>query len=143
MDGGRRAGVRRHCVSALFGRAVHGVFLNGEAISVSRTSCLRENLISVGTNPGHRENADKAFAIARRVYKQCCDIRRLCYVASGRLDGFVEHGLKAWDYAAGALVLREAGGRMTDFSGKAPACGRWSSIVATNGKIHGNLMTLI
>lgn len=127
-----------------------GAFLNGEPISVSQTCNFRESLISVGTNPGCREDADAMFARQRRIYDRCCDIRRigaaaleLCYVAAGRLDGYVEHGLKPWDYAAADLIIREAGGVVTDFSGNAPRCGSPSNIVAANPAIHRELLGLI
>ncbi len=63
----------------------------------------------------------------------------LCWVAAGRFDGFYEHKLQAWDSAAGFLIVEEAGGRVSDFSGK-----RYSpyqpQIVATNAKIHDDLL---
>jgi myo-inositol-1(or 4)-monophosphatase len=59
----------------------------------------------------------------------------LCYVACGRFDGFWEQKLQPWDVAAGALIVQEAGGRVTDIAGLpfAPRCG---SIIASNGAIH-------
>lgn len=71
----------------------------------------------MGTAPGHRECADETFKKMRKVYDKCQDIRRigtaaleLAYVACGRLDAFFEERLKIWDYAAGLLLVREAGG---------------------------------
>ena len=66
----------------------------------------------------------------------------LCYVACGRLDGYWEHKLKPWDVAAGGLIVREAGGRVTDRSG----AGDWRSgreIVATNGCLHDDLLRVL
>lgn len=127
-----------------------GAFLNGAPISASGAARLADSLISVGTNPGSRESADAAFARARRVYDRCHDIRRIgsaaieiCYVAAGRLDGYFEHDLKPWDYAAAELILREAGGTLTDFSGNPPRCGSRADIVATNGKIHEELLSVL
>jgi myo-inositol-1(or 4)-monophosphatase len=66
----------------------------------------------------------------------------LCWVAAGRFDGFYEHKLQAWDSAAGALIVEEAGGTVSDFTGK-----RYSPyqphIIATNGKIHTGLLKII
>lgn len=127
-----------------------GAFLNGAPLQVSRAACLRDSLVSVGTNPGRRENADAAFARMRRIYDRCHDIRRvgaasleLCWVAAGRLDGYLEHGLKPWDYAAGGLILREAGGTITDFSGCPLPCGQAGDVVGTNSRIHKELITLL
>ena len=127
-----------------------GAFLNGAPLQVSRAACLRDSLVSVGTNPGRRENADAAFARMRRIYDRCHDIRRvgaasleLCWVAAGRLDGYLEHGLKPWDYAAGGLILQEAGGTITDFSGCPQPCGQAGDVVGTNSRIHKELITLL
>ena len=128
-----------------------GAFCNGRAIRVSGTACLADSLCSVGTNPGRREEAAAAFARARRIYDRCHDIRRLgaasvelCYTACGRLDAYLEHGLKPWDYAAGWLILEEAGGRLTAWDGTptslyAASC----AILATNGHIHEELLALV
>ena len=66
----------------------------------------------------------------------------LCWVAAGRFDGFFEHKLNAWDSAAGFLIVEEAGGRVSDFSGK-----KYSpyqpQIAATNGRIHDELLKWI
>ena len=94
-----------------------GAFLNEEQIFVSKASSLSQSLISIGTAPGCREDADRAFARMRRIYDRCQDVRRigsaaleLAYVACGRLEGFYEGHLKLWDYAAGKLLVEEAGG---------------------------------
>ena len=101
--------------------------------------------------PGRREEAGAAFARARRIYDRCHDIRRigaasieLCYTACGRLDAYLEHGLKPWDYAAGWLILEEAGGRLTTWDGKTPSLAAAScAILATNGRIHEELLALV
>ena len=66
----------------------------------------------------------------------------LCYVACGRFDGFWEAGLKPWDAAAAALVIAEAGGMLSDYSGRAfdPFL---SECVASNGRIHGEMLAVI
>ncbi len=72
-----------------------------------------------GTAPTYRQNADTNFKRMRKVYDGCQDIRiigstalELCYVVCGRLDGFFEENLKIWDYAAGKLLVQEAGGQI-------------------------------
>lgn len=127
-----------------------GAFLNGKPIHVSRSASLAESLISFGTCPYDKSRADQVFTTAREAYLRCRDIRRsgaaaldLVYVASGRLDGFLEQILQPWDYAAGMLILLEAGGRITDWDGKAPSLSKASGILATNGGIHSNLLDLL
>ena len=66
----------------------------------------------------------------------------LCWVAAGRFDGFYEHKLQAWDSAAGFLIVEEAGGTVTDFKG-APYSPYQPHLVATNGKIHNELLKWI
>ena len=128
-----------------------GAFCNGRPIHASGTVHLADSLCSVGTNPGRREEAGAAFARARRIYDRCHDIRRigaasieLCYTACGRLDAYLEHGLNPWDYAAGWLILEEAGGRLTTWDGKTPSLAAAScAILATNGRIHEELLALV
>lgn len=128
-----------------------GAFCNGKPIRVSSTLSLADSLCSVGTNPGHREEAESAFRRMRAIYDRCHDIRRigaasmeLCYVACGRLDCYLEHSLKPWDYAAGKLLVEEAGGQVTAFRGEKvslslPGC----DILASNGALHRELMPLL
>jgi myo-inositol-1(or 4)-monophosphatase len=66
----------------------------------------------------------------------------LCYVAAGRLDGFWESDLKPWDVAAGALIVSEAGGRVTDMSGLSFSS-RGRRVLATNGLIHEAMLDVI
>lgn len=132
-------------------RRKQGAFCNDRAIHVSDAAALSDSLCSVGTNPGCRNQSETAFRRMRTVYDHCHDIRRigaasleLCYVACGRLDGYLEHGLKPWDFAAGKLVLEEAGGKLTDVSGADPSlytdrC----DVLATNGRIHRALKSLL
>ena len=128
-----------------------GAFCNGKPIRVSKTQFLADSLCAVGTNPGWREKSEQAFDRMKNIYHRCHDVRlvgaasiELCYVACGRLDGYVEHGLKPWDYAAGKLLVEEAGGQVTAFYGEKvslsmPGC----DIMATNGAIHKELIPLL
>jgi myo-inositol-1(or 4)-monophosphatase len=63
----------------------------------------------------------------------------LCYIASGRMDGFWEQDLKPWDIAAGTIIVEEAGGTVTDFTGE-HSSSRRSHLLATNGKIHEEML---
>jgi len=63
----------------------------------------------------------------------------LCYVAAGRLDGYYERGVKAWDIAAGTLILREAGGKATNYSGHELDL-EIGEVVASNGPLHPHLV---
>jgi len=63
----------------------------------------------------------------------------MCYVAAGRLDGYYERGIKAWDIAAGCLILEEAGGKITDYGGHELHLER-GEVVASNGPLHPDLV---
>ena len=119
-----------------------GAFLNGEPIHVSRAETMADSLISIGTTPYEHEYADRNFEIFKKVFLDCQDIRRigsaaieLAYVACGRLDAFFEMNLKPWDYAAGLLLIEEAGGTVTGFQGEKPVPWEKGSIVGSNGPI--------
>ena len=66
----------------------------------------------------------------------------LCYVAAGRLDGFWEQSLQPWDVAAGALIVQEAGGRVTDLAG-GPYSSRAGNLIASNGHIHDAMVEIV
>lgn len=127
-----------------------GSFLNGNPIHVSDTETLGETIISVGTSPYDRELTEENFRRIRRVFDNAQDIRRtgtaamdLAYVACGRTGGFFEPCLRPWDFAAGMLLVQEAGGEVTDFAGETPSFSRKGSIAASNGKIHEELRGLL
>lgn len=124
-----------------------GARLNGREIHVSPTGKLAEGLVGVGTNPAFRNEAERNFGIMRAVYDRCIDIRRmgaasldLCYVACGRLDAYAECRLNPWDYAAGLLIVREAGGTVTDLHGNSPDMFTPSDIVAANGHVTEEIL---
>lgn len=107
-------------------RAVRGggAFCNGRPIRASAAPGLAHSVIAVGTSPYDRELADRNFAAFRAIFDRCEDIRRtgsaaldLAYVAAGRLEGYMERNLKPWDFAAGMLLVAEAGGRASDLAG--------------------------
>ena len=119
-----------------------GSYLNGERITVSGATQMEESLIAIGTSPYHKEMADENFELFKRLFLDCQDIRRsgsaaldLAHVACGRLEGYFEIGLKIWDFAAGMLLIEEAGGRVTTFAGSAVDVTRPSDILSSNGRI--------
>lgn len=104
----------------------------------------------IGLGTAKREVADENFARFRRVFGQCQDVRRigsaaleLAYTACGRQGGYFEIYLNLWDYAAGMLMIQEAGGKVTDFAGEPLEPKKGSSVVGTNGFIHTELLMLL
>jgi myo-inositol-1(or 4)-monophosphatase len=103
----------------------HGAQLNGKRIRVNPVTRLEDALLNTGIPPGVIEqDLDRYMAELARFTASCRAVRRLgsaaldlAYVAAGRSDGFWEFGLKPWDIAAGALLVREAGGFVGDSSG--------------------------
>jgi len=126
-----------------------GAMLNNRSVRVSKTNELMKSLLSTGfpydiktsnlTNLDNWANFAMSAQALRRDGTAALD---LCYVACGRYDGFWELSLGAWDTAAGALIVQEAGGRVTDFAG-----GEFSSyrpeIIASNGLIHERMIEVI
>jgi myo-inositol-1(or 4)-monophosphatase len=101
-----------------------GAYCNGKRIRVSLARDLRDSLLGTGFPFSVHKYIDLYLAAFRQLFLGCRGMRRagsaaldLCYVASGRLDGFWELYLKPWDMAAGALIVEEAGGIATDFFG--------------------------
>ena len=102
-----------------------GAFLNDRRIRVSKKIQLQDCLIGTGFPTRDMHNFERYLAMFKDLTPKCAGIRRpgaaaldLAYVACGRYDGFWEMGLSAWDMAAGALMIKEAGGLVTDFSGE-------------------------
>lgn len=126
-----------------------GAQLNGRSIHVSETTTLDSSLLVTGFAYDIREtprnNLDHfcKFALKaqglRRTGSAALD---LCYVAAGRFDGFWEVRLNPWDMAAGAVIVREAGGRLTNFSGKDLSIYE-QELVASNGQIHEAMLTVL
>ena len=126
-----------------------GATLNGKNFKVSTTKTLEKSLLVTGFTPkivGREDDNLKHFC---DFMKSCQAVRRpgsaamdLCYTAMGRFDGFWEACLNPWDMAAGVLIVREAGGRVTAFDG-----GLFSiyenNILATNGEIHQQMVDIL
>lgn len=127
-----------------------GSFLNGRPIHVSEAETLSKTIVTIGTSPYDRELTEANFRRFQRVFEKSQDIRRtgsaaldLAYVACGRTGGFFETLLSPWDFAAGMLLVAEAGGRVTNFAGEPLDLLGRGSVVATNGKVHEELMGLM
>lgn len=100
-----------------------GAFLNGFPISVS-SQPLEKGIVLFGTSPYYEELPRKAFDKALYYMDKCIDVRRfgsaeldLCYVACGRAELYFEPLIQPWDYAAGSLIVEEAGGTVTQWDG--------------------------
>lgn len=111
---------------------------------------LKDSIIEFGAGSTHKENATDNFGLAKRVFCNCIDLRRvcstaisLCYIASGRIDGYFEKVIKPWDFAAGILIISEAGGKATDWKNETLPLDKSTTIIATNMIIHNDLIALI
>ncbi len=137
--------LRDECFTAEKG---HGAFLNDQRLQVSKVNNLNESLVCTGFAYGVHEthyNLDnfKQFVLkAQGVRRDGSAAMNLSYVAAGRFDGFWERGIQAWDMAAGVLMVQEAGGKVTDISGK-PFDLFAENALATNGKIHGHIFKIL
>jgi myo-inositol-1(or 4)-monophosphatase len=124
-----------------------GARLNGRPMHVSRTPELAEALVATGF-PSRKRNESPNIHFYHEFSLRSHGVRRagsaaldLAYVAAGRLDAFWEFNINPWDTAAGYLLVEEAGGQMTGFSGK-PFRLDSREILASNGLIHAELMGL-
>ena len=127
----------------------HGAYLNSKRLRVAARKSLAESLFATGIpfmgRPGH----ERSLAELRSVMGRCSGIRRcgaasldLAGVAAGRFDGFWERGLNAWDIAAGVLLVREAGGVVSDLSGGADML-MGGTLLTANEHLHPQLLKLI
>lgn len=116
-----------------------GASQNGKKIHVSKVKTMQDSLFATGFHPAYKHENLEIF---KEIINNTQGIRRfgsaaldLCYVANGTFDGFWEFGLYPWDIAAGALILTEAGGRITNTDGT-PLQYDQKAMLATNTKIH-------
>ena len=126
-----------------------GAYLNSEKISVSDAPTVKDALLGTGFPYYDYKLLDQYLALFKHLMKHSHGIRRpgsaatdLAYVASGRFDGFYEYSLSPWDVAAGVLLVTEAGGIVTDFSGGDDAIFT-KEIIATNNLIHSEFSELL
>jgi myo-inositol-1(or 4)-monophosphatase len=122
-----------------------GAFLNGERIRCSKINALKNSLLCTGF-PNHDRQAHPNIHYYWDFTLRSHGVRRdgsaaldLASVASGRFDSFWEFGLKAWDTAAGVIMVEECGGKITDLKGQPYQLGG-ASILASNGLIHDEMV---
>ena len=126
-----------------------GAFVNGRAIHVAARP-MEQSLVCFGTSPYEKAKyGDATFRQVKEIFMRCADIRRsgsaaldVCYVASGRTDIYFENVLSPWDFAAGSLILTEAGGVWSDFCGNTPRPGQKTSFVCANHALHRQVLGL-
>ncbi|MBI3616268.1 MAG: inositol monophosphatase [Candidatus Omnitrophica bacterium] len=130
-------------------RRGHGARLNGRRIHVSRQTSIRETLLATGFPLRAKERLNAYLESFRRIFMETGSIRRagsaaldLAYTACGRFDGFWEMSLSSWDMAAGALLVKEAGGEVTDFFDKEGYLVN-GHIAAGNPAIRGRLVEIL
>ena len=136
--------MRRDCFSAVRGQ---GAWLNGEAIRVSQTSELLSSLLVTGfpyQRYADRRNNLSSFAhfsgITQGVRRMGSAALDLCYLAAGRFEGYWEQTIRAWDIAAGALIVEEAGGVVTKLYGAENYLEPPFDILAGNPAIHAQML---
>jgi myo-inositol-1(or 4)-monophosphatase len=126
-----------------------GAFVNGARLKVSGTEALGDALLVTGFPYDMHVRGPELVELFGHFLHKARAVRRLgsaaldlCYVAAGRFDGFWEQHLKPWDVSAGALMVTEAGGRITGMDG-APFDARAAHLVASNGLIHRAMLDVI
>ena len=119
-----------------------GAFCNGNRLRVS-SDPLENALVIFGTSPYREDLTDQTFRMACAYFKKAIDVRRsgsaaldMCAIAAGRAELFFELSLSPWDYAAGALIVKEAGGLVSDIDGKELAYDRPCSVIARNNVVQ-------
>jgi len=126
-----------------------GAWLNGEPLRVSARDSLLESVLVTGFPYDIRERMSEVLDVFAAFLREARAVRRLgsaaidlCWVAAGRMDGFWEQGLHAWDTMAGALIVQESGGRVTGLDGEPwqPAEGH---VLASNGRVHDQMLDVI
>jgi myo-inositol-1(or 4)-monophosphatase len=125
-----------------------GAFLNDRQLHVSENDLLAKSLLVASFPPGVKSDAPpirqflRILPHAQTIQRTGSAALNLAYLAAGRLDGFWSYSLKAWDMAAGVLLVREAGGGVTQMSGS-PLALEIPDLLATNGRIHTELRDLL
>jgi myo-inositol-1(or 4)-monophosphatase len=132
-----------------FAQRGYGATLNNQTIHVSGEASVQKACLVTGFPYTYLDEPNGPLEVFSRLIRKGVPVRRLgsaamdlCWVAAGRFDGFYEHKLYPWDSAAGYLIVQEAGGKVSDFKG-APYSPYQPHIVATNGKIHAELLQWI
>jgi myo-inositol-1(or 4)-monophosphatase len=137
---------RRELFTAERGR---GAWLNGAPLKVSAANELIDSLLVTGFHYGIHRDPEELVSLFREFITRSRAVRRLgsaaldlCYVAAGRFDGYWESKIQPWDVAAGALIVEEAGGRVSTVMGDSFRS-RAGSVLASNGRIHDPMLKVI
>lgn len=138
-----------HLNEFFFAEKGKGATLNDQPIRVSTETAAVKACLVTGFPYTYINMTNGPLEIFDRFIRKGVPVRRLgsaaidlCWVAAGRFDGFYEHKLEPWDSAAGFLMVEEAGGKVTDFTG-APYSVYQHRILATNGLIHEEMLAVI
>lgn len=125
-----------------------GAYLNGRKISVSHRD-MPHAMLSFGSAPYNKDEYSSAtFALCEKMFRKCSDFRRggsaaldLAYVAAGRYDMFFECKLSPWDFAAGYVIITEAGGIVSNMSGEPIHLGAQSSVMAATPTLYAEFLS--
>jgi myo-inositol-1(or 4)-monophosphatase len=125
------------------------VYCNQKVVTVSKADGLKNGLIATGFHTGNFERLEQQLTVVKKIVEGSHGLRRhgsaatdLAYVAAGRFDGFFEYGLNPWDVAAGAFLVQQAGGKVSDFTGG----GNYmfgKEMIAGSPKVHDDLLSLL
>lgn len=136
------------CFTAIKGK---GAYLNGTKRLHVSDRPLNLALIEFGAESNIKTHADMNFNIAKDLFRECVDIRRLCttamnlcYIADGRIEGYFEGYVHPWDFGAGILMVSEAGGITTDFEGNNLDFSKPSTtIISGNGIVNQQIQDAV
>lgn len=116
-----------------------GAYLNDKKISVSKIPDIKSSIIGLGAGGARIGRVEETFEMIKDIFITSQGFRRIgsaalemCYVAAGRTDGYLEEDLKLWDYAAGLLLIKEAGGLVLNFHGEDLSLERISGVICAN-----------
>jgi myo-inositol-1(or 4)-monophosphatase len=126
-----------------------GAYLNSKPMKASKAQTLKESLLATGFPYDIHEKPEIVMDLFKKMLVRAQGIRRpgsaaidMCYVAAGRFDGFWESDLKPWDTAAGTVIVKEAGGKLSTYEGS-PYDPYQKSIVAANPYIHDSMIKVL
>jgi myo-inositol-1(or 4)-monophosphatase len=126
-----------------------GATLNDHPIAVSNKTAVGKSCLATGLPYTYLDQENGPLQVFDKLIRKGIAVRRLgsaaidlCWVAAGKFDAFFEHKLEAWDSAAGSLMVEEAGGKCTDYTGK-PFSVYQYQMIASNGIIHDELLRII
>ncbi|MBQ9641540.1 MAG: inositol monophosphatase [Bacteroidaceae bacterium] len=124
-------------------------YLNGKEIRVSAVTRVTDALVCFGYPYNVNEWSPVMQRLVREYYGSCASIRNLgsaeaelCYIACGRFDAYVESYLKPWDVSAGAIILQQAGGHISDYGG-GDGWTEGREVLATNGRVHAEMLDML